>query len=137
MSVPDDDAADPETLPPLFRQKFTWTSVVSLVLGVAALIAMQRLTRWNLALEIGLMLVIQVAVQVGFLFARDVRPRPVPPQLTAGIERLMAGGWRMTRWHPWLCDERAPHVHMVAGDAKHTKTLVRLAQDGTDRRVTS
>lgn len=96
---------------PAALANFRWDTACSSAVIIAVLFAITSyagLGAWGWVIGIVCGLAAGVLVQSAF----DMWPKPVPPPLQAGVDRMLANGFTRPRLHPWTCTEKRPHVHM-------------------------
>jgi hypothetical protein len=96
-------------LPAVLR--FSWQQAAVLAVAVGAAAALQTWAHWGTLPVLGMV----VAVTIAGRAVTDMWPRKIPAELSGEMEKLRADGWRPLRYHPFLCTEKNPHMHVTKG----------------------
>ncbi len=107
------DGMERNHLPPVLAKFSPFGAVIS-ASWVVAFVALQRWAHWD-AWAAGL---VPLGAVILLRIAMDVWPRKVPPELADDVAKLGPDGWRLLRYHPFLCTEKRPHVHLMKGGGK-------------------
>lgn len=107
---------------PAALANFHWDTACSSTVIVAVLFAITSyagLGAWGWV--IGLVAALAAGVLVQSVF--DMWPKPVPPPLQPGVDRMLANGFTRPRRHPWTCTEKRPHVHMRSDEWQEVRVV--------------